>query len=75
MPMVLPRPLGQHLYVKDLDTMASVPRDGKTMGEIFLRGSSIMKGYFKDPEATSKAFRNGWFATGDVGVVHTYLHG
>ncbi|KAJ6290804.1 hypothetical protein OIU78_026533 [Salix suchowensis] len=56
--------------VKDLDTMASVPRDGKTMGEIFLRGSSIMKGYFKDPEATSKAFRNGWFATGDVGVVH-----
>ncbi|KAB5516781.1 hypothetical protein DKX38_027429 [Salix brachista] len=56
--------------VKDLDTMASVPRDGKTMGEIVLRGSSIMKGYFKDPEATSKAFRNGWFATGDVGVVH-----
>jgi acyl-CoA synthetase (AMP-forming)/AMP-acid ligase II len=56
--------------VKDLDTMVSVPRDGKTMGEIVLRGSSIMKGYFKDPEATSKAFRNGWFATGDVGVIH-----
>ncbi|KAB5521276.1 hypothetical protein DKX38_025595 [Salix brachista] len=56
--------------VKDLDTMASVPRDGETMGEIVLRGSSIMKGYFKDPEATSKAFRNGWFATGDIGVIH-----
>ncbi|KAJ6290813.1 hypothetical protein OIU78_026542 [Salix suchowensis] len=56
--------------VKDLDTMASVPRDGKTMGEIVLRGSGIMKGYFKDPEATSKAFRNGWFATGDIAVVH-----
>ncbi|KAJ4844702.1 putative acyl-activating enzyme 12, peroxisomal [Turnera subulata] len=56
--------------VKDLETMASVPRDGKTMGEIVLRGSSIMKGYFKDPEATNKAFKNGWFATGDVGVVH-----
>jgi acyl-CoA synthetase (AMP-forming)/AMP-acid ligase II len=56
--------------VKDLDTMVSVPRDGKTMGEIVLRGSSIMKGYFKDPEATSKAFRNGWLATGDVGVIH-----
>ncbi|XP_011038309.1 PREDICTED: butyrate--CoA ligase AAE11, peroxisomal-like [Populus euphratica] len=56
--------------VKDLDTMVSVPRDGKTMGEIVLRGSSIMKGYFKDPAATSKAFRNGWFATGDVGVIH-----
>ncbi|PRQ45291.1 putative 4-coumarate--CoA ligase [Rosa chinensis] len=56
--------------VKDLDTMASVPHDGKTMGEIVLRGSSIMKGYFKDSEATNKAFRNGWFLTGDVGVIH-----
>ncbi|KAF2290530.1 hypothetical protein GH714_014292 [Hevea brasiliensis] len=56
--------------VKDLKTMTSVPRDGKTMGEIVLRGSSIMKGYLKDPNATSKAFKNGWFATGDVGVIH-----
>ncbi|XP_018817018.1 butyrate--CoA ligase AAE11, peroxisomal [Juglans regia] len=56
--------------VKDLKTMASVPHDGKTMGEIVLRGSSIMKGYFKDPKATSKAFKDGWFLTGDVGVVH-----
>ncbi|OAY57251.1 trans-cinnamate:CoA ligase, peroxisomal [Manihot esculenta] len=56
--------------VKDLTTMTSVPRDGKTIGEIVLRGSSIMKGYFKDPNATSKAFKNGWFATGDVGVIH-----
>ncbi|RVW61079.1 Butyrate--CoA ligase AAE11, peroxisomal [Vitis vinifera] len=56
--------------VKNPDTMASVPRDGKSMGEIVLRGSSIMKGYFKDPEATSKAFKNGWFFTGDVGVIH-----
>ncbi|XP_062006867.1 trans-cinnamate:CoA ligase, peroxisomal-like [Rosa rugosa] len=56
--------------VKDLDTMASVPHDGKTMGEIVLRGSSIMKGYFKDSAATNKAFRNGWFLTGDVGVIH-----
>lgn len=56
--------------VKDTDTMASVPRDGKTMGEIVLRGSSIMKGYFKDHEATRKAFKGGWLLTGDVGVVH-----
>ncbi|XP_075636689.1 trans-cinnamate:CoA ligase, peroxisomal-like [Castanea sativa] len=56
--------------VKDLKTMASVPYDGKTMGEIVLRGSSIMKGYFKDQKATSKAFKDGWFLTGDVGVVH-----
>ncbi|XP_047310039.1 trans-cinnamate:CoA ligase, peroxisomal-like [Impatiens glandulifera] len=56
--------------VKDMVTMRSVPRDGKTMGEIVLRGSSIMKGYFKDPAATAKAFKGGWFWTGDVGVVH-----
>ncbi|KAK9266128.1 hypothetical protein L1049_027331 [Liquidambar formosana] len=56
--------------VKDLKTMGSVPRDGESVGEIVLRGSSIMKGYFKDQEATSKAFKNGWFLTGDVGVIH-----
>ncbi|GMY12784.1 butyrate--CoA ligase AAE11, peroxisomal-like [Fagus crenata] len=56
--------------VKDVKTMASVPHDGKAMGEIVLRGSSIMKGYFKDQNATSKAFKDGWFFTGDVGVVH-----
>ncbi|KAK3426471.1 trans-cinnamate:CoA ligase, peroxisomal [Eucalyptus grandis] len=56
--------------VKHSQTMRSVPRDGKTMGEIVLRGSSIMKGYYKDPVETSKAFRNGWFFTGDVGVIH-----
>ncbi|KAK6127512.1 hypothetical protein DH2020_038756 [Rehmannia glutinosa] len=57
--------------VKDPRTMESVTRDGKTMGEIVLRGSSIMKGYLKDANATSKAFHEkGWFMTGDVGVVH-----
>ncbi|XVE72012.1 hypothetical protein DITRI_Ditri11bG0004400 [Diplodiscus trichospermus] len=56
--------------VKNIETMTSVPHDGKTMGEIVLRGSSIMKGYLKDQEATSKAFKNGWFLTGDVGVIH-----
>ncbi|MED6146261.1 hypothetical protein PIB30_032888 [Stylosanthes scabra] len=56
--------------VKNLETMESVPRDGKRMGEIMLRGSGIMMGYFKDSNATSKAFENGWFRTGDVGVIH-----
>ncbi|XP_037438349.1 butyrate--CoA ligase AAE11, peroxisomal-like [Triticum dicoccoides] len=56
--------------VKDLNTMRSVPRDGATLGEIVLRGSSVMKGYYKNPEATASAFRSGWFLTGDVGVVH-----
>lgn len=56
--------------VKNMETMTSVPHDGKTMGEIVLRGSSIMKGYFKGEAATSKAFKDGWFKTGDVGVIH-----
>jgi acyl-activating enzyme 11/12 len=56
--------------VKNVDTMASVPRDGKSLGEIVLRGSSVMKGYLNNPEANDGAFRGGWFLTGDVGVVH-----
>ncbi|KAJ8753443.1 hypothetical protein K2173_019842 [Erythroxylum novogranatense] len=56
--------------MKDMETTVSVPRDGVSTGEIVLRGSSIMKGYYKDLEATSKAFKNGWFLTGDVGVIH-----
>uniref|UniRef100_N1R4S7 4-coumarate--CoA ligase n=1 Tax=Aegilops tauschii TaxID=37682 RepID=N1R4S7_AEGTA len=56
--------------VVDDNTMASVPRDGKSVGEIALRGSSIMKGYLDNPEANDKAFKGGWFMTGDVGVVH-----
>jgi acyl-activating enzyme 11/12 len=56
--------------VKDAETLTSVPRDGRTLGEIVLRGSSVMKGYLKNPEANSNAFRGGWFLTGDVGVVH-----
>ncbi|VFQ88157.1 unnamed protein product [Cuscuta campestris] len=56
--------------VRDLKTMKRVPRDGRSMGEIVLRGSSIMKGYFKNEEANSEAFRDGWFVTGDVGVIH-----
>lgn len=56
--------------VNDDDAMARVPHDGMTLGEIVLRGSSVMKGYLKNPEANDKAFRGGWFMTGDVGVVH-----
>lgn len=56
--------------VKNKKTMESVPHDGKSMGEIVLRGSSIMKGYLKDEKETAKAFQKGWFLTGDVGVIH-----
>ncbi|KAK4360882.1 hypothetical protein RND71_019834 [Anisodus tanguticus] len=56
--------------VKNFKTMESVPRDGKTTGEICLRGSSIMKGYLKNEKANSEVFKNGWFFTGDMGVIH-----
>ncbi|ERN17039.1 hypothetical protein AMTRI_Chr09g33230 [Amborella trichopoda] len=52
------------------ETMQSVRHDGHTMGEIILRGSSVMKGYFKDPKATTEAFKGGWFHTGDMAVIH-----
>jgi fatty-acyl-CoA synthase len=47
-----------------------VPHDGQTLGEIIARGNVVMKGYYNDPEATEKAFRGGFFHTGDAAVVH-----
>jgi fatty-acyl-CoA synthase len=57
------------LRVVDED-MREVPGDGATLGEIVARGNVVMQGYFNDPEATAKAFRGGWFHTGDAAVVH-----
>jgi len=56
--------------VMDPETMRPVPRDGETMGEIMLRGNTVMKGYLKNPTATEAAFRGGWFHTGDLAVCH-----
>jgi len=52
------------------EQMGDVPRDGATMGEVVMRGNNVMKGYFDDPEATTNAFRGGWFHSGDLGVWH-----
>ena len=51
-----------------------VPRDGKTLGEIVVRGNAVMKGYFNDPENTARAMAGGWFHSGDAAVVHADGH-
>lgn len=63
-------PVQEGLMVADAETMAPVPPDGETMGEVFMRGNIVMKGYLKNPAATAVAFKGGWFRTGDLGVAH-----
>jgi fatty-acyl-CoA synthase len=58
------------LMVADPRTLAPVPADGVTMGEVFMRGNTVMRGYLKNPKATTEAFEGGWFHTGDLGVMH-----
>ena len=60
----------EKVYVIDSKSGESVPWDSTTMGEIAIRGNTVMKGYLKDPGATDKAFQNGWFMSGDLAVVH-----
>jgi len=56
--------------VIDPQTMQPVARDGETLGEVMFRGNVVMKGYFKNPEASAEAFAGGWFHSGDLGVIH-----
>tara|TARA_B100001971_G_scaffold151751_1_gene140877 strand:+ start:223 stop:1848 length:1626 start_codon:yes stop_codon:yes gene_type:complete len=56
--------------VKDPDTMEEVPWDSETMGEVMIRGNTVMKGYLKNTQATDSAFSGGWFHTGDLAVRH-----
>ena len=58
------------LTVVDPETMKAVPEDGETMGEVLMQGNIVMKGYLKNPEETAKAFKGGWFHSGDLGVIH-----
>jgi len=63
-------PVEEGLTVADPETMAPVPADGTTMGEVMMRGNVMMKGYLKNPTATDAAFKHGWFHTGDLAVMH-----
>ena len=61
--------LQEGMTVMHPDTLAEVPADATTMGEIMFRGNIVMKGYLKNPAATAKAFEGGWFHTGDLAVL------
>jgi fatty-acyl-CoA synthase len=63
-------PVLDALDVLDPSTMAPVPRDGETLGEVMFRGNVVMKGYLKNKPATQAAFAGGWFHSGDLGVIH-----
>lgn len=58
------------MMVANGETLEPVPSDGETIGEIMLRGNTVMKGYLKNPQATAEAFHGGWFHSGDLAVRH-----
>jgi len=64
-------PLQEGMTVLDSETLAETPADGQTMGEIMFRGNIVMKGYLKNPSATTQAFAGGWFHTGDLAVMES----
>jgi len=63
-------PLQDEVMVADPETLQPVPKDGATMGEIFMRGNLVMKGYLKNPPTTKESFAGGWFHSGDLAVWH-----
>ena len=63
-------PMHERAAVMNTNNGKLVPRDGETQGEIVLRGNAVMKGYYKDPDATRAALHDGWFFSGDAAVWH-----
>jgi fatty-acyl-CoA synthase len=66
----VPNVTAQHVDVVDTLSMKPVPWDGKTVGEIVMRGNNVMLGYYKDEQATAEAFRGGWFHSGDLAAIN-----
>ncbi|MBX3503568.1 MAG: long-chain-fatty-acid--CoA ligase [Alphaproteobacteria bacterium] len=63
-------PVVEAQMVADPKTLEPVARDGASVGEIMVRGNTVMLGYLKQPKATAEAFRGGWMHTGDLAVEH-----
>jgi fatty-acyl-CoA synthase len=63
-------PMVEEVRVADPSSMTSVPRDGKTVGEILVRSNTVMKGYLKNEAATTKTLVDGWCLSGDLAVWH-----
>jgi fatty-acyl-CoA synthase len=63
-------PTQYEVTVRDPSTRETVPADGQTIGEIAIRGNTVMKGYLKNPQATEEAFAGGYFHSGDLAVIH-----
>jgi fatty-acyl-CoA synthase len=61
-------PMQDELMVADPETLEPIPKDGKSMGEIFMRGNMVMKGYLKNTSTTVASFAGGWFHSGDLAV-------
>lgn len=61
----------EDVRVVNRETRSDVPTDGQVIGEIWLKGNTVMKGYLKNPKTTEEAFADGWFHTGDLAVVHS----
>ncbi len=63
-------PTLERVTVADSESLKPVPQDGRTLGEVMIRGNTVMKGYLKNPQATERAFTGGWLHTGDLAVCH-----
>ena len=66
----VPLPTVAEAQVADPATMHAVPRDGTTIGEVMLRGNTVMKGYLHNPASTAKTLVGEWYLSGDLGVWH-----